>query len=127
MKKGFVLLVLTIAITACQKDTHVEYRIDNQTSGVITVTGWNYGDGLPINTSIKYGDYSQIAIWSERELVTDPYDPSLTLGNDLVIKNANGVTTTKNYLITENWTVDIQNDKKSADHIYTLTITSSDF
>lgn len=127
MKKGLILIVMVLALISCEKETFVEYRIDNQTSGKLIVSGTNHVNGLSIYTQLLSGERSQIAIWSKRELLTDALEPIVTFDYDLSITKANGATTTKNYLTLSNWTADIQNDKKSSDHVYTLVLTDDDF
>lgn len=126
MKKGLVLILLAIGVVSCEKNTYVEYVIDNQSSGSIIVEGYNLEAALPINTEIFSDDNSQIAIWSERKLISDALDPVVTLGTDLVITK-NGVTTTVDYTQLSNWTVDIQEEKRTANHVYTLVLTNNDF
>lgn len=127
MKRVSILFFATIFFSSCEKETYLDYYIDNQSSSVITVAGSDIIHSSDIDQTINPNEKKDVATWSKRGKQTDYFEPTSMFGNDLVITNAAGDTLTKNYKLLSNWTSVVDDQRAVASHEYILVITDSDF
>lgn len=127
MKRVSILFFATIFFSSCEKETYLDYYIDNQSSSVITVDGTNIIASTDIDKTINPNEKKDVAAWSKLGKQTDFFEPTAMFGNDLLITNASGDTLTKDYKLLSNWTSDVDDQRAVANHDYILVITDADF
>ena len=127
MKQVSILFLAVVLLSSCEKETFVNYYIDNQSSSVISVDGTNIIASSDIDKTINPNERKDVATWSKHGKETDYFEPSSMFGNDLVITNASGDTLTKDYKLLSNWTSDVDDQRTVASHEYILVITDADF
>ena len=127
MKQVSILFLAVILLSSCEKETYLEYYIDNQSSSVITVDGSDIIHSTDIDQTINPNEKKDVAAWSKRGKQTDFFEPTAMFGSDLVITNASGDTLTKDYKLLSNWTSDLDDQRTVASHEYILVITDADF
>ena len=127
MKQVSILFLAVILLISCEKETFVDYYVDNQSSSVISVDGTNIIASSDIDKTINPNERKDVATWSKFGKETDYFEPSSMFGNDLVITNASGDTLTKDYKLLSNWTSDVDDQRTVASHEYILVITDADF
>ena len=127
MKQVSILFLAVILLSSCEKETFVDYYVDNQSSSVISVDGTNIIASSDIDKTINPNERKDVATWSKFGKETDYFEPSSMFGNDLVITNASGDTLTKDYKLLSNWTSDVDDQRTVASHEYILVITNADF
>ena len=127
MKQLSFLFLSVIFLSSCEKETYVDYYIDNQSSSAIIVDGSDIIHSTDIDQTIEPNVKKDVAAWSKRGKQTDFFEPTAMFGNDLVITNASGDTLTKDYKLLSNWTSDVDDQRAVASHEYILVITDADF
>ena len=127
MKQVSILIFALFFLSSCEKETFVDYYIDNQSSSVISVDGTNIIASSDIDKTINPNEKKDVAGWSKRGLQTDFFEPTSMFGNDLIITSASGDTLTKDYKLLSNWTSEVDDQRTAADHEYILVITDADF
>lgn len=127
MKQASILFLAIILLSSCEKETYLDYYIDNQSSSVIAVDGSNIIHSTDIDQTINPNEKKDVATWSKRGKQTDYFEPTAMFGNDLIITNALGDTLTKDYKLLSNWTTDVDDQRAVASHEYILVITDADF
>ena len=127
MRKLSILFLAVVFFSSCEKETYVEYYIDNQSSSEITVNGANIIHATDIDQTVNPNEKKDVAVWSKRGKQTDFFEPTTMFGNDLIITNASGDTLTKEYKLLSNWTSDVDDQRAVANHEYVLVITDADF
>lgn len=127
MRQVSMLIFALFFLSSCEKETFVDYYIDNQTSSIISVNGTNIIASTNIDKTISPNEKKVVADWSKRGKQTEYFEPTAMFGNDLVITNALGDTLTKDYKLLSNWTSDIDDQRTVANHNYNLVITDTDF
>jgi len=127
MKKVTFLLMTLFAFSSCETETFVDYYIDNQSSTTITISGSNIISATEISSSISVGEEMEISNWSKLGKQTDLFEPVTMFGEDLIITNVAGDSLVKDYKILSNWISDVDDQRATASHKYTLHITDADF
>lgn len=127
MKKITFILITLFALSSCEKETFVNYFIDNQSTSTITVNGSDIIHSTTINHSISEGEIKEVSSWTKRGKETDYFEPVTMFGEDLIITNSTEDTLTKDYKLLSNWTSDVDDNRTVANHEYILVITDSDF
>ena len=127
MKQVSILFLAVVLLSSCEKETYLDYYIDNQSSSVITVDGSDIIHSTDIDQTIKPNLKKDVAAWSKRGKQTDFFEPTAMFGSDLVITNVSGDTLTKDYKLLSNWTSDVDDQRTVASHEYILVITDADF
>ena len=127
MKQVSILFLAVILLSSCEKETFVDYYVDNQSSSVISVDGTNIIASSDIDKTINPNEKKDVAVWSKRGKQTDFFEPTSMFGNDLIITNASGDTLAKDYKLSSNWTSDVDDQRTVANHEYILVITDADF
>lgn len=127
MRQMSILIFSFFLLSSCEKETIVDYYIDNQSSSVVSVDGTNIITSSNISKTIDPNEKKDIAAWSKRGKTTDLFEPISMFGNDLVITNASGDTLKKDHKLLSNWTSDVDEQRTVADHEYILVITDTDF
>ena len=127
MKQVSILFLAVILLSSCEKETFVDYYVDNQSSSVISVDGTNIIASSQIDKMINPSEKKDVAAWSKRGKETDYFEPISMFGNDLLITNATGDTLTKDYKLLSNWTSDVDDQRAASRHEYVLIITDADF
>jgi len=127
MKQLSILFLSIIFLSSCEKETFVDYYVDNQSSSAVSVDGTNIIASSDIDKTINPNERKDVATWSKLGKETDYFEPTSMFGNDLVITNASGDTLTKDYKLLSNWTSDVDDQRTSASHEYILVITDADF
>lgn len=127
MKKITFILITLFALSSCEKETFVNYFIDNQSTSTITVNGSDIIHSTTINHSISEGEIKEVSSWTKRGKEIDYFEPVSMFGEDLIITNSTGDTLTKDYKLLSNWTSDVDDNRTVANHEYILVITDSDF
>lgn len=122
-----ILIFTLFFLSSCEKETYLDYYIDNQSSSVITVDGSNVIYSTNIDQTINPNEKKDIASWSKLGKQTHFFEPTAMFGNDLIITNTSGDTLTKDYKLLSNWTSDIDDQRAVASHQYILVITDADF
>lgn len=123
----FSILLSILFFSSCEKETYVDYYIENQSSSVITVGGSDIIHSTEIARTINPNEDRNIATWSKRGIQTDLFEPTAIFGNSLVITSASGDTILKDYKILENWTSDVDDNRNVAEHKYFFVVKDSDF
>lgn len=123
----FSILLSILFFSSCEKETYVDYYIENQSSSVITVSGSDIIHSTEIARTINPNENRNIATWSKRGMQTDLFEPTAIFGNSLVITIASGDTILKDYKILENWTSDVDDNRNVAEHKYFFVVKDSDF
>ena len=127
MKLLSFLFLTVILLSSCEKETYVNYYIDNQSSSIISVDGENIIASSQIDKMINPSEIKDVAVWSKRGKENGYFEPTSMFGNDLLITNATGDTLTKDYKLLSNWTSDVDDQRARASHEYVLVITDADF
>ncbi len=127
MRQVSILISALFFLSSCEKETFVDYYIDNQSSSVISVYGTNIITSNDIDKTIHPNEKKDLAVWSQRGKQTDFFEPTSMFGNDLIITNASGDTLAKDYKLLSNWTSDVDEQRTVANHEYILVITDADF
>ena len=127
MKKTAFLLITLFTLSSCEKETFVDYYIDNQSSTEINVDGTNIISSSTIDHVVLPNEKKEVSSWSKRGKETDFFEPITMFGDDLIITNASGDTLIKDYKVLSNWTSDVDNERTQASHEYILVISDSDF
>jgi hypothetical protein len=127
MRQSSILIFTLFILSSCEKETFVDYYIDNQSSSILSVDGTNIIASSEIDKTINPNERKDVATWSKLGKETDYFEPISMFGNDLVITNAAGDTLTKDYKLLSNWTSDIDDQRTVASHEYILVITDADF
>ncbi|MFY9282383.1 MAG: hypothetical protein WBK38_08090 [Bacteroidia bacterium] len=127
MKQLSFLFLTVIFLSSCEKETYVDYYIDNQSSSIISIDGENIIASSQIDKMINPSEKKDVAAWSKRGKETDYFEPTSMFGNDLLITNATGDTLTKDYKLLSNWTSGVDDQRAVASHEYVLVITDADF
>tara|TARA_B110000046_G_C12861749_1_gene342144 strand:- start:140 stop:523 length:384 start_codon:yes stop_codon:yes gene_type:complete len=127
MKQVSILFLAVVLLSSCEKETYLDYYIDNQSSSVITVDGSDIIHSTDIDQTINPNLKKDVAAWSKRGKQTDFFEPTAMFGSDLVITNVSGDTLTKDYKLLSNWTSDVDDQRTVASHEYILVITDADF
>jgi hypothetical protein len=127
MKKIAFLLITLFTLSSCEKETFLDYYIDNQSSSVINVDGSDIIHSTDINQTINPNVKKDVAAWSKRGKQTDYFEPTAMFGNELIITNVSGDTLAKDYKLLSNWISDVDEQRAVASHEYILVITDADF
>ena len=127
MRQVSILIFALFFLSSCEKETFVDYYIDNQSSSVISVDGTNIIASSDIDKTINPNEKKDVAVWSKRGKQTDFFEPTSMFGNDLIITNTSGDTLAKDYKLLSNWTSDVDDQRTVANHEYILVITDADF
>ena len=127
MKQISILFLALILLSSCEKETYLDYYIDNQSSSVITVDGSDIIHSTDIDQTINPNEKKDVAAWSKRGKQIEFFEPTAMFGNDLIITNALGDTLIKDYKLLSNWTSDVDDQRAVASHEYILVITDADF
>ena len=127
MKNIAFVLISLFALSSCEKETYVDYYIDNQSTSTITVNGFDIIHSMTIDHSISEGEKKEVSSWTKRGKETDYFEPVSMFGEDLIIINSTEDTLTKDYQLLSNWTSEIDDNRAVANHEYILEITDSDF
>jgi hypothetical protein len=123
-----LFLILGIAIlSSCEKETYVDYYIDNQSSTILTADGSNIIHSADIDKTVNPGERVDLANWSKRGKQTDLFEPTVIFGTDLTITNESGDTLRKDYKSISNWSSEVDEKRAVASHEYILIIKDSDF
>ena len=127
MKKIAFLLITLFTLSSCEKETYLDYYIDNQSSIVINVDGSDIIHSTDIDQTIKPNEKKDVAAWSKRGKQIEFFEPTTMFGDNLIISNAPGDTCTKDYKLLSNWTSEVDDQRAVASHEYILVITDADF
>lgn len=127
MKRLSILFLAVIFFSSCEKETYIDYYVDNQSSGEIAVRGKNMITSNDIDQHVSPNERKDVAAWSKRGKETDYFEPSSMFGDDLLITNASGDTLIKDYKLLSNWISEVDNRRAVASHEYVLVIRDSDF
>ena len=127
MRQVSILIFALFFLSSCEKETFVDYYIDNQSSSVITVDGTNIIASSDIDKTINPNEKKDVAVWSKLGKQTDFFEPTSMFGNDLIVTNTSGDTLAKDYKLLSNWTSDVDDQRTVANHEYILVITDADF
>ncbi len=127
MRQVSILIFALFFLSSCEKETFVDYYIDNQSSSVISVDGTNIIASSDIDKTINPNEKKDVAFWSKRGKQTDFFEPTSMFGNDLIITNNSVDTLAKDYKLLSNWTSDVDDQRTVANHKYILVITDADF
>ena len=127
MRQVSILISALFFLSSCEKETFVDYYIDNQSSSVISVDGTNIITSNDIDKTIHPNEKKDLAVWSQRGKQTDFFEPTSMFGNDLIITNNSVDTLAKDYKLLSNWTSDVDDQRTVANHKYILVITDADF
>lgn len=127
MRKLSIFILGLLFFSSCEKETYVDYHIDNQSSGIIFVDGSNIIHSSDLDLTLNPNEKKDVASWSKLGKETDFFEPITMFGDDLVITNVSGDTIIKDYKMLSNWTSDVDDKRAVANHEYILVITDSDF
>ena len=127
MRQSSILIFTLFILSSCEKETFVDYYIDNQSSSVISVDGTNIIASSDIDKTINPNEKKDVAFWSKRGKQTDFFEPTSMFGNDLIITNNSVDTLAKDYKLLSNWNSDVDDQRTVANHEYILVITDADF
>lgn len=116
-----------IFLGSCEKQTYVNYYLDNQSSSEVVINGTDIIHSTGVDHTIPGNEKKIITHWSKRGLQTDLFEPTIMFGNDLVITNSSGDTLQKDYKILSNWQSNVADQRKTASHDYILVVTDADF
>ena len=128
MRQVSILIFALFFLSSCEKETFVDYYIDNQSSSVISVDGTNIIASSDIDKTINPNEKKRRCIFGVNvENKTDFFEPTSMFGNDLIITNNSVDTLAKDYKLLSNWTSDVDDQRTVANHKYILVITDADF
>ena len=127
MRKVSILIFALFFISSCEKETVLDYFIDNQSSSVISIDGTNIIASSDIDKTINPNEKKDVAAWSKLGKQIDFFEPTSMFGNDLIITNASEDTLKLDYKLLSNWTSDVDDQRTVANHEYILVITDADF
>jgi hypothetical protein len=71
MKQLSFLFLTVIFLSSCEKETYVDYYIDNQSSSIISIDGENIIASSQIDKMINPSEKKDVAAWSKRGKETD--------------------------------------------------------
>ncbi|NNC95412.1 MAG: hypothetical protein HKN92_07605 [Chitinophagales bacterium] len=124
----FAIFILgSLLFSSCEKETYVDYFIDNQSSGTISFFGSNIIHSTYINNSINSGQKKRVSGWSKRGKETGYFEPVTMFGNDLIITNSIGDTLIRDYKLLSNWSSNVDDQRAIARHEYVFIIIDADF
>jgi hypothetical protein len=121
------LLLVTAFLSSCEKETFIDYYIDNQSSTSISIDGTDIIHSVDIDHTISENEKMKITNWSKRGIQSDLFEPTTMFGNDLLIINSNSDTLQKDYKLLSNWLSSVDDERKTVSHDYILVITDADF
>ena len=121
------LLLVTAFLSSCEKETIIDYNIDNQSSTSISIDGTDIIHSVDIDYTISENEKMKITNWSKRGIQSDLFEPTTMFGNDLLIINSNSDTLQKDYKLLSNWQSSVDDERKTVSHDYILVITDADF
>jgi hypothetical protein len=101
--------------------------MSNQSSTRITITGTDIFYSIPLSFQIDPGQSVMLSEWSRWGIITEPIDPKVLFGADLMITSASGDSTSKNYRTLDSWFYTIRDNGGTADHRYVFNLVDSDF
>jgi hypothetical protein len=127
LKQLTFLFLATIGLTSCEKETFIEYYIHNQSTSSIVIDGTDIIYSTDINQIVASNEKIKISNWSKRGLQTELFEPTTMFGYDMLIINGNGDTLQKDYKIVSNWLTHVEDQRKTASHVYILEVTDADF
>ena len=122
-----LLFLGTIFLSSCEKETYVNYYLDNQSTSEVVVDGSDIIHSVAVDHTIPVNEKRIITHWSKRGLQTKFFEPTTMFGNDLLITNSSGDTLHKDYKILSNWQSSVDDKRKTASHDYILVVTDADF
>ncbi|GEM_PF-623157 len=121
------LIFASTFLSSCEKETFIEYYIDNQSSTSIIIDGTDIIHSTDLDQTISSREKMRITNWSKRGLQTDLFEPTTMFGNNMLIINSNGDTLQKDYKALSNWQSNVDGQRKTASHDYILVVTDVDF
>jgi len=121
------LIFASTLLSSCEKETFIEYYIDNQSSTSIIIDGTDIIHSTDLDQTISSREKMRITNWSKRGLQTDLFEPTTMFGNNMLIINSNGDTLQKDYKALSNWQSNVDGQRKTASHDYSLVVTDVDF
>ena len=66
MRQVLILIFALFFFSSCEKETFVDYYIDNQSSSVVSVDGTNIIASSDIDKTINPNERKDVATWSKR-------------------------------------------------------------
>jgi hypothetical protein len=121
------LLLVTSFLSSCEKETFIDYYIDNQSSTSIYIDGTDVIHSVDIDHTISENEKMKITNWSKRGIQSELFEPTKMFGNDLLIINSNSDTLQKDYKLLSNWQYIVDDERKTVSHDYILLVTDADF
>ncbi|RFC55291.1 hypothetical protein [Brumimicrobium aurantiacum] len=121
------LLLILFGFISCEKETQLDFFIENQSLSTINIEGTNIISSTDIDQTINQKVQKNVATWSKRGKQTDYFEPTAIFGNNLIITNATGDTLIKDYKLLSNWNASVDDQRTIASHEYVLVISDTDF
>lgn len=127
MRRIAIFSLVLISLSACEKETYVDYYLANGSADTLYVTGKNVIHNRAINESLMPYETIHLASWSKLGKETAAFKPESMFGTDLLIRNSDGDTLKKDYLKVSNWDFNLSESSGTASHEYTLELGPEDF
>ena len=127
MNKYFVFIMVVFGFSSCEKETFVDYSVENNSASTIMLQGSDIIHSTAIDLAVESGERQVISTWSNRGKNTDLIEPTSMFGSDLIITNSDGDTLLKDYKILSNWISLVDETSGTANHKYVLKISDLDF
>ena len=127
MNRYIVFIIVVFGFSSCEKETYVDYSVENNSASTIMLHGSNIIHSTVIDLTMESGERQVIAAWSNRGKSTDLIEPTSIFGSDLIITNSDGDTLIKDYKVLSNWISLIDETSGTASHKYVLKISDLDF
>ena len=99
LEKTAFLLITLFTLSSCEKETFVDYYIDNQSSTEINVDATNIISSSTIDHVVLPNEKKEVSSWSKRGKETEFFEPITMFCDDLIITNASGDTLIKDYKV----------------------------
>ncbi len=125
--KKLLYICFAIALTSCQPYTDFSFIVQNDSSETVIITGENILNNTDSNTIIAPTGSATVGLWSQRGKQLGNINPEEILGNDIIMVNALGDSTTKSYESSEDWDLQVDDNGRYTSQTYTLFLTDDDF
>lgn len=127
MKRLILACIVSIGLGSCEKETYVDYVVDNQSASSVFIDGRSIIHATEIALAINPSEAKTVLHWKKFGKQSDLFEPTSMFGDDLIITNSTGDTLQKDYRLLTNWSSNLQDDRAVISHRYVLVVADADF
>lgn len=126
-KQRIAILGLYLLLSSCDKESRLEYFVENRSSTTIEVQGVNRITVSPILVTLEPGENQSILTWRKLGKEEEAFQAQSVFDEGFLILNAFGDTCQLNPYALDNWVFSLEESRSVASHDYTLFIGDEDF